>query len=90
MRVNNPKLYVISALREAPNVTVDQGKEKWLLARLITRNNFVRDDAWSQPSEITRITGQKEEIAGRGDWVAEGSSQRDEGESGKQLGVQSA
>lgn len=86
---NNPKLYVISAIREAPNVIIDRRKEKWLLARSVTRNNFVKDGSWSQSLKIIRIPGQEEEIPGRGEWVLEGSSQQDEGVCGKQLGVQS-
>lgn len=41
---NSPKLHVISAVRETQGVTSDQRKEKQLLARLITRNDFAKGD----------------------------------------------
>lgn len=37
---------MVSTVREAQNVLTDQRKEKWLLAKLIIRNNFVKEMAF--------------------------------------------
>lgn len=55
--------YVVSTIREAQNVLIAQRKEKWLLAKLIIRNNFIKEMAFkvslprslgSQPVKLGR------------------------------------